>query len=53
MLLLVYGVQIVVPLALGVLIVGVAVAYSVLNYPEVAWPLSPIFHRDEIHLGQT
>ena len=49
--LLVYNAEILVRLALGAPTVRVAMAYSFLNYPEVAWPLAPILHRDALHLG--
>ena len=49
--LLVYNAEIVVRLALGAPTVRVAMGYTFLNYPELAWPLSPVLHRDALHLG--
>jgi membrane associated rhomboid family serine protease len=49
--LLVYNAEILVRLALGAPTVRVAMAYSFLNHPEVAWPLAPVLHRDALHLG--
>ena len=49
--LLVFTAEILVRLALGAPTVRVAMAYSFLNYPEVAWPLAPVLHRDALHLG--
>jgi membrane associated rhomboid family serine protease len=49
--LLVYNAEIVVRLALGAPTVRLAMDYSFLNYPKVAWPLAPVLHRDALHLG--
>lgn len=49
--LLVYNAEIVVRLLLDAPTVRVAMAYSFLNHPEVAWPLAPVLHRDALHLG--
>jgi membrane associated rhomboid family serine protease len=49
--LLVYNAEVVVRLLLDAPTVRVAMAYSFLNYPEVAWPLAPVLHRDALHLG--
>jgi membrane associated rhomboid family serine protease len=49
--LLIYNTEVVVRLLLDAPTVRVAMAYSFLNYPEVAWPLSPFLHRDALHLA--
>jgi membrane associated rhomboid family serine protease len=49
--LLIYNVEIVVRLLLDAPTIRVAMAYSFLNYPEVAWPFSPLLHRNALHLA--
>jgi membrane associated rhomboid family serine protease len=49
--LLVYNAEIVVRLLLDAPAVRVVIAYSFLNYPEVAWPFVPVLNRDALHLG--
>lgn len=41
----------IITIALGAPTVRVAMGYTFLNYQEFAWPLSPVLHRDALHLG--